>query len=51
MISEHVWEEDFDSFTNVIDVYVKHLRDKIDKGFSAPLIQTIRGAGYTLKES
>jgi len=50
MISEHVWKEDFDSFTNVIDVYVKHLRDKIDKGFSGALIQTMRGVGYTLKE-
>ena len=49
MISEHVWDEDFDSFTNVIDVYVKHLRDKIDKDFPTALIQTIRGVGYTLK--
>jgi two-component system, OmpR family, copper resistance phosphate regulon response regulator CusR len=50
MISEHVWEESFDSFTNVIDVYVKHLRDKVDKGFSTQLLQTVRGAGYILKE-
>ncbi len=50
MISEHVWEESFDSFTNVIDVYVKHLRDKVDKGFTVQLIQTVRGAGYILKE-
>jgi two-component system copper resistance phosphate regulon response regulator CusR len=50
MISEHVWEESFDSFTNVIDVYVKHLRDKVDKGFQVQLIQTVRGAGYILKE-
>ncbi len=50
MISEHVWEESFDSFTNVIDVYVKHLRDKVDKGFSVSLIVTVRGAGYILKE-
>ncbi len=50
MISEHVWQEDFDSFTNVIDVYVKHLRDKIDRGFGSSLIQTIRGTGYILKE-
>jgi len=50
MISEHVWEESFDSFTNVIDVYVKHLRDKVDKGFTVSLIQTVRGAGYILKE-
>ena len=51
MISEHVWEEDFDSFTNVIDVYVKHLRDKIDKGSSTDLIHTVRGVGYSLKGS
>ncbi len=51
MISEHVWEEDFDSFTNVIDVYIKYLRDKIDKNFKKKLIHTIRGAGYMLTEN
>lgn len=50
MISEHVWHESFDSLTNVIDVFVKHLRNKIDKGFKKPLIHTIRGSGYCLKE-
>jgi heavy metal response regulator len=50
MISEHVWHEDFDSFTNVIDVYIKHLRDKVDKGSPKPLIQTVRGSGYILKD-
>ncbi|MBU3911957.1 MAG: response regulator transcription factor [Candidatus Omnitrophica bacterium] len=50
MISEHVWNEDFDSFTNVIDVYIKYLRNKIDKDFKRQLIHTIRGTGYTLKE-
>jgi len=50
MISEHVWEEDFDRFSNVIDVYVNYLRNKIDKGFSKKLIHSIRGAGYVLKE-
>jgi two-component system, OmpR family, copper resistance phosphate regulon response regulator CusR len=49
-ISEHVWHEDFDSFTNVIDVYMNYLRNKIDKGFKKSLIQTIRGTGYLLKE-
>lgn len=49
MISEHVWNEDFDSFTNVIDVYVNYLRNKIDKGFKRQLIHTVRGAGYILK--
>src|SRR5207249_4866283 len=50
MISEHVWKEDFDSFTNIIDVYITHLRNKIDKGFKKPLIHTIRGTGYIVKE-
>ncbi|MBU1062290.1 MAG: response regulator transcription factor [Candidatus Omnitrophica bacterium] len=50
MISEHVWNEDFDSFTNVIDVYIKYLRNKIDKDFEKQLIHTIRGTGYILKE-
>ena len=50
MISEHVWNEDFDSFTNVVDVYISHLRNKIDKGFKKPLIHSIRGTGYVLKE-
>lgn len=50
MISEHVWDEDFDSFTNVIDVYVNYLRNKIDKNFKKKLIQTIRGTGYIIKE-
>lgn len=50
MISEHVWHEDFDSFTNVIDVYINYLRNKIDQGFKKQLIHTLRGRGYTLKE-
>ena len=50
MISEHVWHEEFDSMTNVIDVFVKYLRNKIDQGFKKPLIHTIRGSGYCLKE-
>jgi heavy metal response regulator len=50
MISEHVWHEDFDSFTNVIDVYMNYLRNKIDKGFKKPLIRTVRGSGYIIKE-
>ena len=50
MISEHVWDEHFDSFTNVIDVYINYLRNKVDKGFDKKLIHTIRGSGYVLKE-
>jgi DNA-binding response OmpR family regulator len=49
-ISEHVWHEDFDSFTNVIDVFISFLRNKIDKDFKKPLIHTIHGKGYTLRE-
>ncbi|MBU1124879.1 MAG: response regulator transcription factor [Candidatus Omnitrophica bacterium] len=49
MISEHVWNEDFDSFTNVIDVYINYLRNKVDKGFEKQLIHTLRGTGYILK--
>ncbi|MFA6141900.1 MAG: response regulator transcription factor [Candidatus Omnitrophota bacterium] len=50
MISEHVWDIDFDTFTNVIDVYINYLRKKVDAGHSKKLIHTIRGRGYTLKE-
>lgn len=49
MIAEHVWNIDFDTETNVIDVYVTHLRNKIDKGETSRLIQTIRGVGYMLR--
>ncbi|MBN2372937.1 response regulator transcription factor [bacterium] len=50
MISGHVWNEDFDSFTNITDVYINYLRNKIDKGFDKHLIHTIRGVGYIIKE-
>lgn len=50
MISDHVWNEDFDPFTNVIDVYINYLRNKIDKGFDRPLIHTVRATGYILKD-
>lgn len=49
MISEHVWNQDFDTFTNVIDVYMNYLRNKIDRGRTRALIQTVRGSGYVLK--
>jgi len=48
MISEHVWNESFDSFTNVIDVYVRYLRNKMDRTFRRQLIHTLRGSGYML---
>ncbi|MFM8552052.1 MAG: response regulator transcription factor [Nitrospiraceae bacterium] len=50
MIAEHVWNQDFDTFTNVIDVYMNYLRNKIDRGQKRPLIQTVRGSGYVLRE-
>jgi DNA-binding response OmpR family regulator len=50
MIAEHVWDINFESFTNVIDVYINRLRQKIDRGFEHPLIHTVRGRGYMLKE-
>ena len=49
MIAEHVWDVHFDSDTNVIDVYVNYLRNKIDKPFEPKLLQTVRGVGYVLK--
>ena len=49
MIAEHVWNLDFDTFTNVIDVYISYLRHKIDHGHARRLIQTIRGSGYRLQ--
>jgi DNA-binding response OmpR family regulator len=48
-IAEQVWGLDFDSESNVIDVYIRYLRKKIDAGRERPLIRTIRGAGYTMK--
>ena len=50
LIAQHVWGVDFDTFTNVIDVYVNYLRKKIDVGFPTKLIHTVRGVGYAIKE-
>ena len=50
MLLEHVWDYHFDPQTNVIDVHVSRLRAKIDKGHVTPLIHTVRGAGYTIRE-
>ena len=49
-ISEHVWDMHFDSESNVIDVYVNFLRKKIDKGHKVPLLHTVVGVGYVVKE-
>jgi two-component system, OmpR family, copper resistance phosphate regulon response regulator CusR len=48
-IAEHVWGYDFDSSSNVIDVYINYLRNKIEKGFSSKLIHTVIGMGYIMK--
>ena len=50
LIAQHVWGVDFDTFTNVIDVYVKYLRRKIDADFEPKLLHTVRGVGYVIKE-
>jgi len=50
MIVEHVWDASFDNFTNVVDVYINYLRNKVDRDFEPRLIQTVRGVGYTLRE-
>jgi len=49
LLSEKVWDETFDALTNVIDVYVNYLRNKVDRNFSTKLIHTVRGAGYVLR--
>ncbi len=49
MIVENVWDASFDNFTNVVDVYINYLRNKIDRDFEPRLIQTVRGVGYMLR--
>jgi heavy metal response regulator len=48
MIIEHVWDQSFDGITNIVDVYVRHLRNKVDDPFDQKLIRTVRGVGYTI---
>lgn len=50
MLLENVWDYHFDPQTNVIDVHISRLRSKIDKGFTQPLLHTVRGAGYMLRD-
>src|SRR6201987_3524212 len=50
-ISEHVWDEEFDPFSNLIEVYINRIRRKIDAGSSDPLVHTRRGAGYVLSSA
>jgi DNA-binding response OmpR family regulator len=51
MILEKVWDYNFDPGTNLVDVYIRRLREKIDANFEPKLLQTVRGTGYTLKET
>jgi len=51
MIIEHVWDQSFQGLTNIVDVYVRHLRSKVDDGHSKKLIRTVRGAGYSLSDA
>jgi two-component system OmpR family response regulator len=50
MLLENVWDYHFDPQTNVIDVHISRLRSKIDKGFCQPLLHTVRGAGYMIRD-
>ncbi len=49
IIAEHIWDYHFDTGTNLIDVYINHLRNKIDSGFSRKLLHTVRGVGYVIR--
>ena len=51
LIIEHVWDIHFDSISNVVEVHINSLRNKIDKGFDPPLIHTVRGVGYVLTDT
>ena len=50
MILENVWDQSFEGVTNIVDVYVRHLRRKVDDPFPAKLIHTVRGVGYCVRE-
>jgi DNA-binding response OmpR family regulator len=50
MILEHVWDQSFEGVTNIVDVYVRYLRRKIDEPFPVELIQTVRGVGYCMRD-
>jgi two-component system, OmpR family, copper resistance phosphate regulon response regulator CusR len=49
-IAAAVWDHDFDTFSNVVEVYIRYLRAKLDEPSERPLIHTVRGAGYVLRE-
>jgi DNA-binding response OmpR family regulator len=48
-IIDHVWRYDLDAVSNVVDIYIHYLRDKVDRGFPRPLIKTVRGVGYKVE--
>jgi DNA-binding response OmpR family regulator len=50
MIIEHVWDQSFQGLTNIVDVYVRHLREKVDDAHSLKLLRTVRGVGYCLSD-
>ena len=50
MIIEHVWDQSFQGLTNIVDVYVRHLREKVDDAFPIKLLRTVRGVGYSLND-
>ena len=50
MIIDHVWDQSFDGATNIVDVYVRHLRNKVDEPHERKLIHTVRGVGYAIRE-
>ena len=50
MIMEHVWDQSFEGLTNIVDVYIRQLRAKIDDPFDQKLIHTVRSVGYSLNE-
>ena len=50
MIIEHVWDESFEGLTNIVDVYVRHLRSKVDAAHACKLIRTVRGVGYCVSD-
>ena len=50
MIVEHVWDQSFEGLTNIVDVYVRQLRAKIDEPFPKKLIHTVRSVGYVINE-
>jgi DNA-binding response OmpR family regulator len=49
-IIDHVWGYDAEASSNVVETYIHYLREKVDRGFARPLIRTVRGVGYTIKE-